>query len=87
MLGELNLDRLRPTSNEGKLLLDLQETHELDCLISKPIRVLKIGERVSKTLIDVILINLPDAFIKSAVFDPGLRDRALVYAFMKEKVV
>ena len=26
LLGDLNLDRLRPTSNEGKLLVDLQET-------------------------------------------------------------
>lgn len=87
LLGDLNLDRLRPTSNEGKLLLDLQETHELDCLIFKPTRVQKIGERVSETLIDVILTNLPDGFIKSGVFDPGLSDHSLVYAFMKEKVV
>ena len=87
LLGDLNLDRLQPTSNEGKLLLDLQETHELDCLISKPTRVQKIGERVSETLIDVILSNLPDGFIKSGVFDPGLSDHALVYAFMKERVV
>ena len=54
LLGDLNLDRLQPTCNEGKLLLDLQETHELDCLISKPTRVQKIGQRVSETLIDVI---------------------------------
>ena len=66
LLGDLNLDRLRPTSNEGKLLLDLQETHELDCLISKPTRVQKIGERVSETLIDVILTNLPDGLSKVA---------------------
>ena len=87
VLGDLNLDRLRPTSNEGKLLLDLQETHEVDCLISKPTRVQKIGERVSETLLDVILTNLLDAFIESGVFDPGLSDHALLYAFMKEKVV
>lgn len=84
LLGDLNLDRLRSTSNEGKLLLDLQETHELDCLISKPTRVQKIGERVSETLIDVILTNLSDMILsKVAFFDPGLSDHALVYAFMK----
>ena len=87
LLGYLNLDRLQPTSNEGKLLLDLQETHELDCLISKPTRVQKIGERVSETLIDVILSNLPNGFIKSGIFDPGLSDHTLVYAFMKDRVV
>ena len=72
VLGDLNLDRLRPTSNDGKLLFDLQETYELECLISKPTRVQKIGERVSETLIDVILTNLPDGFIKSGISDPGL---------------
>ena len=50
----------------------------------KPTRVQNIGERVSETLIEVILTNLPDGSIKSGVFDPGLSDQALVYAFMKE---
>ena len=61
VLGDLNLDRLRPTSDEGKLLLDLQETHEPDCLISKPTRVQKIGERVSETL-KVVLRPKKDFF-------------------------
>ena len=86
MLGDLNLDRLRPTTNEGKLLLDLQETHELDCLISKPTSIQKTGDRVSETLIDVILTNVPKDFAKSDVFDPGLSDHALIYTFMKERV-
>ena len=30
---------------------------------------------------------MPDGFIKSGVFDPGLSDHALFYAFMKKRVV
>ena len=88
MLGDLNLDRLRPASNhqEGKLLYDLQETHELDYLTSKPIGIQKIGRRVSETLINVILTNLPDGFTKSGVVDQRMNDHALVYLFMKERI-
>ena len=49
--------------------------------------VQKIEERASETLIDVILTNLPDGFIKRGVFDPGLSDHAPVNPFMKERVV
>ena len=85
MLGDLNLDRLRPASNlqEGKLLYDLQETHELDYLTSKPSGIQKIGKRASGTLIDVILTNLPDGFTKSGVVDPRMNDHALVHPFRK----
>jgi len=31
--GDINLDRLRPDKNEGKLLLDLEVEQELTCLI------------------------------------------------------
>ena len=70
MLGDLSLDRLGLARNEGKLYF-------------KPTRIQKIGEQVGKTLIDVNLTNLPDGFTKSSVFDPGLSDHALVYAFIK----
>ena len=32
-LGDLNLDRLRPDKPEGKLLIDVEETHGLECVI------------------------------------------------------
>ena len=87
LLGDLNLEALRPETNEGKLLLDLQETHEFECLISKPTRIKKIWDRISTSLIDVILTNCPLEFVKSGVFDPSLSDHTLVNAFMKERVL
>lgn len=31
--GDMNLDRLKPENKGGKLLRDLQEIHELECLL------------------------------------------------------
>ena len=36
VLGDLNLDRLRPERREGKILLDLEDIHGYSCLIDKP---------------------------------------------------
>ena len=44
------------------------------------------GDRISETLIDIILTNVPDDFARSGVFDPGLSDHALIYTFMKERM-
>ena len=56
--GDLNLDRLRPDRREGKILLDLEEVHDLQCLITKPTRITK----TSETLLDVILTTKPEIF-------------------------
>ena len=45
------------------------------------------GGRTTKTLIDVILTNQPDAFVNCGIYDPGLSDHSLIYGFMNEKVV
>ena len=37
--GDLNLDRLRPDKREGKLLLDLEDVHNFNCLINERVRV------------------------------------------------
>ena len=37
--GDLNLDRLRPLSREGKILCDLEDTHGLTCVITRPTRI------------------------------------------------
>lgn len=36
MTGDLNLNRLKPDKREGKILRDLEDIHELSCLINKP---------------------------------------------------
>ena len=41
VIGDINLDRLRPDKSEGKLLLDLEVEQELTCLIDKPTRMEK----------------------------------------------
>ena len=63
-LGDLNLDRLRPDKPEGKLLIDTEETHGLECLITQPTRIQSRAGRTTKTLIDVILTNEAHLFIK-----------------------
>ena len=79
--GDLNLDRLRPLSREGKILCDLEDTHGLTCVITRPTRI----TNNSQTLIDVILTNKPELFKDCGVFDVGISDHALVYGLMKER--
>ena len=85
LLGDLNLDRLRPNKPEGKLLIDTEETHGLECLITQPTRIQSRAGRTTKTLIDVILTNEAHLFIKSGIYDPGLSDPPIVYGFMQHK--
>ena len=79
--GDLNLDRLRPLSREGKILFDLEDTHGLTCVITRPTRI----TNNSQTLINVILTNNPELFKDCGVFDVGIGDHALVYGLMKEQ--
>ena len=80
--GDLNLDRLRPLSREGKILCDLEDTHGLtQCVITKPTRI----TNNSQTLIDVILTNKPELFKDCGVCEVGISDHALVYGLMKER--
>ena len=79
--GDLNLDRLRPLPREGKILCDLEETHGLTCVITRPTRITSNSE----TLIDVILTNKPELFKDCGVWDAGISDHALVYGLMKER--
>ena len=79
--GDLNLDRLRPFSREGKILCDLEDTQGLTCVITRPTRI----TINSQTLIDVILTNKPELFKDCGVFDVGISDHALVCGLMKER--
>ena len=42
---------------------------------------------VSSTLIDVLLTNRPDYFIKSGTFDPEISDHCLIYGILNEKTL
>ena len=57
LLGDLNLDRFRPDKPEGKLLIDIEETHGLECMITEPTRIQTRAGRTTKTHIDVILMK------------------------------
>ena len=63
ILGDLNLDKLRPDKREEKLLNDMEMQQGLECLISKPTRTETRGTKTSSTLIDAILSNQPELFI------------------------
>ena len=87
LLRDLNLDRLFPHKAEGKLLIDTEKTHGMECMITRPTRIQTSGGRITKTLIDVILTNQPDAFVNCGIYDPRLSEHPLIYGFMNEKVV
>ena len=62
VLGDLNLDRLRPETPEGKLLCDLEIEQSLECMITKPTRIEMRATKTTRTLIDVLLSNRPELF-------------------------
>ena len=82
IIGDLNLDRLRPDKREGKMLMDLEDAYDLTCLIDKPTRV----TATTETLIDVLLTNKPETFVSSGILNPGLSDHALIYGIMDMRV-
>ena len=86
VIGDLNLERLRPDKPEGKALLDLENEQGFECLITEPTRVDMRGAKVTKTLIDVLLSNKPELFKFSGNYYPSLSDHALIYRVLKERV-
>ena len=50
IMGDLNLNKLRPRDKEGKILCDLEEVYGLECLIKEPTRITE----NSSTLLNVI---------------------------------
>ena len=86
VIGDLNLDRMRPDKSEGKLLLDLEVEQGFDCLITKPTRTEKHGKIITESLIDVLLSNRPELFQYSGNYHPCLSDHALIYGALKQKI-
>ena len=82
ILGDLNLDRLKPNSREGKILQDIEDIFDFTCLIQEPTQITP----TTSTLLDVILTNKADMFDHSGVIDLGLSDHAMIYGFLKPKV-
>ena len=76
------MDRLRPNEREGKILIDMEEVNNLQCMISEPTRITP----NSQTLLDVILTTTPELFGKCGTYDPEISDHHLVYGVMTEKV-
>ena len=62
IIGDLNLDRIRPDKREGKLLQDLEIEQGFTCLISQPTRVERCGIITSHSLIDVLFTNRPELY-------------------------
>ena len=85
VIGDLSLGRPRPQRKEGKLLLDLETVQGFECLIKQPARLDINGTTTTATLIDILLTNQPDLFIKGGVFYTALSDHMLIYGTIKEK--
>ena len=75
--GDLNLNRMVPSSPEGKLLLDLEVEQGLKCMITKPTWIQMRGFLVTNHL---------ELFENCGVYDPALSDHGLVYGFLNEMV-
>jgi exonuclease III len=58
VMGDLNMDRLKPNDREGKIFKDLEEVNNLQCMITEPTRI----PMNSQTLLDVLLSNSPEVF-------------------------
>ena len=86
IIGDLNLDRLRPDKREGKLLLDLEIEQGFTCLISKPTRVERRGKITSRSLIDVLLTNRPELFKQSGNYYLALSDHALIFGIVRDRI-
>jgi len=86
VIGDLNLDRLRPDNREGKLLLDLEIEQGFTCLISKPTRVERRGTITRHSLIDVLLTNRPELFKESGNYYPALSDHALIFGIVRDRI-
>ena len=86
VIGDLNLDRLRPNRSEGKLVIDLESEQGFECLIKEPTRIERKGAITTSTLIDVLLTNRPEMFTQCGTYDTALSDHLLIYGLMKETV-
>ena len=49
MAGDLKMNRMEPSSPEGKLLLDLELEQGLECMITKPTRIEMRGSLVTNS--------------------------------------
>lgn len=83
VIGDLNLDRLRPDKPEWKILLDLENEQGFECLITKSRGVENRGATMTETLINVLLSNKPELFKFSGNYYPLLSDHALIYGVLK----
>lgn len=75
LMGDLNLNRLDINKREGKILMDLEESFDLECLINRPT---KITDHSS---------NKPDMFNKSGTYNPEISDHCLIYGLLNEKIM
>ena len=77
LVGDLNMDRLKPAEREGKILIDLEGVNNMSCMISEDTRITP----NSSILLDVILTNARELFRS-----PAISDHYLVYGIIKENV-
>ena len=53
LLGDLNLDKLKSNTSEGRLLLNLEVEQRFECLITQPTSIATRENKTTITLIDV----------------------------------
>ena len=76
------MDRMRPDSGEGKILKDLEEFNNLECMIREHTKI----NPSFASLLDVILTKKPELFKKCGTYDPAMSDYCMIYGEMSEKI-
>ena len=75
------VDTFIPESREGKIIKELEEVHNLQCMITEPTRITP----KSEPFLDVILTTKPDMFNKCGrTFNPQISDHNLIYGILEE---
>ena len=83
VMGDLNINKMNSGKAETKLQTDIEEVHDLKCLIHEPTRITP----STSTLIDILHTNKTDYFEHSGTFDPSLSDHCIIYGLMKKRPI
>lgn len=81
ILGDLNINQLKPTYGEGKIFKDLEGVNNLKYTIQEQTRITKNSE----TLPDVMLTNAPEMFKKYGTYKQEFSDHRMIYEEPMEK--
>ena len=79
LLGDFNIDQFGKNNSAKRLLRSFAILNDIKQIINEPTRITE----HSKTLIDLIFVNIEHRIVQSGVIHTSLSDHSLVYCVMK----